>query len=166
MGCKLRRFDTSPSPFEADRERAFQAAQVSPLNLDAVLICFAELAEALNFFCPNLKTVLPHACLHLPVRCTQTSRGFGRQADFVIEGCIDPTEPLRLAANRQATKARSATTPPAREIRSPKSEPARRGFFLGIRASAFCRISAFGIRICPARRRFAFYTGYTHPRNG
>ena len=34
---------------------------------------------------PELKTVLPNACLR---------RGFGRQADFVIEGYVDPREPL------------------------------------------------------------------------
>ena len=33
-----------------------------------------------------MKTVLPNACLR---------RGFGRQADFVIEGYVDPREPLR-----------------------------------------------------------------------
>ena len=41
---------------------------------------------------PELKTVFPNA-------------------DFVIEGYVDPREPLRLSADRQATKARSATTP-------------------------------------------------------
>ena len=35
---------------------------------------------------PELKAVLPNACLR---------QGFGRQADFVIEGYVDPTEPLR-----------------------------------------------------------------------
>jgi len=35
---------------------------------------------------PELKIVLPNACLR---------RGFGRQADFLIEGYVDPRELLR-----------------------------------------------------------------------
>lgn len=34
----------------------------------------------------ELKTVLPNACL---------CRGLGRQADFVFESYVDPTEPFR-----------------------------------------------------------------------
>jgi len=41
---------------------------------------------SLEYILPELKTVLPNACLR---------QGFGRQADFVIEGYVDPREPLR-----------------------------------------------------------------------
>jgi hypothetical protein len=45
---------------------------------------------------PELKTVLPDACLRRGFRLRQGSGGqVGRQADFVIEGYVDPTEPLR-----------------------------------------------------------------------
>ena len=41
---------------------------------------------SLEIILPELKTVLPGACL----RCAAA-----RQADFVIEGYVDPREPLR-----------------------------------------------------------------------
>ena len=44
---------------------------------------------------PELKTVLPNVCLRQPVCVQRTGRGLGRQADFVIEGYVDPREPLR-----------------------------------------------------------------------
>ena len=47
--------------------------------------CFAKLAEPENIL-PELKTVLPN----VRRRCASA-----RQADFVIEGYVDPTEPLR-----------------------------------------------------------------------
>ena len=43
---------------------------------------------------PELKTVLPNACLRRPVCVQRKGRRFGRQADFVIESYVDPREPL------------------------------------------------------------------------
>jgi 3-polyprenyl-4-hydroxybenzoate decarboxylase len=44
----------------------------------------------------ELKTVLPNACLRRGFRLRQGSGGqVGRQADFVIEGYVDPPESLR-----------------------------------------------------------------------
>jgi len=44
----------------------------------------------LKTFCPSLKTVLPNTCLR---------RGFGRQADIVIAGHVDPRSPQEMAAS-------------------------------------------------------------------
>jgi len=70
---------------------------------------------------PELKTVLPNA-------------------DFVIEGYVDPTEPLRDEGpfgDHGPLRGKS-------EVRNPKSEPTRRGIFFGLLPSFGFRHSAFG----------------------
>jgi hypothetical protein len=55
-------------------------------EFDRVRRKFSPSWPSLENILPELKTVLPNACLR---------QGFGRQADFVIEGYVDP--PSRCA---------------------------------------------------------------------
>ena len=64
-----------------------------------------------------------------------------RQANFVIESCVDPTEPLRDEGRSATTPARQRGKP---ETRNPKIRTSTAGFFFGIRGSGFFRISTFG----------------------
>jgi hypothetical protein len=59
---------------------------LSGIRLFTPHVLFRRLVRPLVTILPELKTVLPNVCLR---------RGFGWQADFVIEGYVDPKEPLR-----------------------------------------------------------------------